>query len=82
VVKVETRQGLVVLAIDAAHFYANLEHDAPFAVMHDLAGMYGAFDRLHDLAGSDGVIVPGHDPEVLKRFPAVDGLEGIAVRIA
>jgi glyoxylase-like metal-dependent hydrolase (beta-lactamase superfamily II) len=82
VVKVETRKGLVVLAIDAAHFYANLEHDAPFAVMNDLAGMYGAFDRLHDLAGSDGVIVPGHDPEVLKRFPAVDGLEGIAVRIA
>jgi glyoxylase-like metal-dependent hydrolase (beta-lactamase superfamily II) len=82
VVKVETGDGVVVLAIDAAHFYANLDHDAPFAVMHDLAGMYGAFDRLKELAGRDGVILPGHDPEVLKRFPPVAGLEGIAARIA
>jgi glyoxylase-like metal-dependent hydrolase (beta-lactamase superfamily II) len=81
-VTVDTERGLVVLAIDAAHFYENLEKDAPFAVLHDLAGMYGAFDRLHELAGRDGEIVPGHDPEVLRRYPAVPGLEGIAVRIA
>jgi glyoxylase-like metal-dependent hydrolase (beta-lactamase superfamily II) len=81
-VSVRTARGVVVLAIDAAHFYENLERDAPFGTLHDLAGMYGAFDRLHQLAGRDGEIVPGHDPELMKRFPAVDGLEGIAVRIA
>lgn len=81
-VKVHTARGAVVLAIDAAHFYENLERDAPFATLHDLAGMYGAFDRLHELAGRDGEIVPGHDPELLRRFPAVAGLEGIAARIA
>jgi glyoxylase-like metal-dependent hydrolase (beta-lactamase superfamily II) len=81
-VSVETEAGLVVLAIDAAHFYENLERDAPFAVLHDLAGMYGAFDRLAGLAGRHGTIVPGHDPEVLHRYPAVPGLEGIAARIA
>lgn len=83
VLAVQTGTGPVVLAIDAAHFYANLELDAPFATLHDLPGMYRAFDRLRELAGRDGVIVPGHDPEVLKRFPpAAPGLEGIAARIA
>jgi glyoxylase-like metal-dependent hydrolase (beta-lactamase superfamily II) len=82
VVKVATAGGDVVLAIDASHFYANIEADAPFATLHDLAGMYGAFDRLHELAGPAGVIVPGHDPEVLRRYPAVPGLDGVAVRIA
>jgi glyoxylase-like metal-dependent hydrolase (beta-lactamase superfamily II) len=82
VVRVDTARGTVVLAIDAAHFYANLDGDAPFATLHDLAGMYGAFDRLHELAGSDGLIVPGHDPAVLERFEPVAGLEGIAARIA
>lgn len=82
VVRVATGRGVVVLAIDAAHFYENLERDAPFATLHDLAGMYGAFDRLRELAGRDGLIVPGHDPEVLRRFPAVPGLDGVAARIA
>ena len=82
VVTVDTTRGTVVLAIDAAHFYANLDGDAPFATLHDLAGMYGAFDRLHELAGRDGLIVPGHDPGVLARFEPVAGLEGVAARIA
>ncbi|MBT5512656.1 MAG: N-acyl homoserine lactonase family protein, partial [Rhodospirillaceae bacterium] len=31
---------------------------------------------------SDDHIVPGHDPKVLERYPAVSGeLEGIAVRL-
>ncbi len=81
-VKVDTANGPVVLALDAAHFYENVERDAPFATLHNLEGMYAAFDRLHQLAGVRGTIVPGHDPEVLRRYPAVPGLEGIAARIA
>jgi glyoxylase-like metal-dependent hydrolase (beta-lactamase superfamily II) len=82
VVKVSTGRGPVVLAVDASHFYANIERDAPFAIMHDLAGMYGAFDRLRSLAGRSGVVVPGHDPEILRRHEPVKGLEGIVGRIA
>jgi hypothetical protein len=44
--------------------------------------MYGALDRVHAWAGPDGVVVPGHDPAVMDRFPAVAGLEGVAVRLA
>src|SRR4051812_34875313 len=53
VVRVETGAGPVVLASDAAHFYANLEEDRPYAVVHSLPGMYAAFDRVRALAGGD-----------------------------
>ena len=39
------------------------------------------FDRLRALAPSPRHIVPGHDPEVMRRYPAVPGLEGIAVEL-
>lgn len=81
VVRVETEPRIVLLASDAAHYYENLEQDRPFNSVHSLAEMYGAFDRLAELAGSDGVIVPGHDPAVMDRFPTVGGLDGIVVRI-
>lgn len=81
-VRVATASGPVVLALDAAHFWSNIEGDLPFGIVHDLAGMYAAFDRLRELAGAEGTIVPGHDPAVLARYPAVEGLQGVAVRIA
>jgi glyoxylase-like metal-dependent hydrolase (beta-lactamase superfamily II) len=71
VVRVATPDGPVVLASDAAHFYANLELDRPYAIVHSLPGMYDAFDRVRALAeGEDERIVPGHDPLVLERYPA------------
>jgi glyoxylase-like metal-dependent hydrolase (beta-lactamase superfamily II) len=83
VVKVQTGRGSVVLASDAAHFYANVEQDRPFSIVHDLARMYGAFDLVLSLASSPDNVIPGHDPLVMQRFPpAKNGLEGIAVRIA
>lgn len=69
VVRVRTARGWVVLGSDAAHYQENLEADRPFAIVHTLPLMYDAFDRLEELAGPDGVIVPGHDPSVLERFP-------------
>jgi glyoxylase-like metal-dependent hydrolase (beta-lactamase superfamily II) len=83
VVRVATARGPVVLASDAAHFYANLELDRPYAIVHSLPGMYDAFDRVRALAdGDDARIVPGHDPIVLERFaPPAGALEGRAVEI-
>lgn len=69
VVRVGTSGGAIVLASDASHFYANVEEDKPYGVVHELPLMYSAFDRLHQLAGADGVIVPGHDPRVSDRHP-------------
>jgi glyoxylase-like metal-dependent hydrolase (beta-lactamase superfamily II) len=82
VVSVQTVRGTVVLAADASHLYGNVCDDAPFAIHHDLAGMYAAFDRINDLVSSPELIVPGHDPGVLDRFDPVRDLGGTAVRVA
>jgi glyoxylase-like metal-dependent hydrolase (beta-lactamase superfamily II) len=82
VVRVETGRSAIVLASDAAHFYENFEDDRPFSIVHTLSDMYGAFDRLRELADAPGNVVPGHDPLVLERYPAVSpDLEGYAVEI-
>ena len=83
VVRVQTAGGPVVLASDATHFYANLQEDRPFSIVHSLPGMYDAFDRLRELAGGDDErIVPGHDPLVLERYPAAaTELAGLAVEL-
>lgn len=70
VVRVATARGPVVLASDASHFYENIEDDRPFPILHSMPGMYAAFDRINALAGDPSLVVAGHDPEVLRRFPA------------
>jgi glyoxylase-like metal-dependent hydrolase (beta-lactamase superfamily II) len=82
VVRVSTAAGPVVLAADAAHFYENIEQDRPYAIVHSLPAMYDAFDTIRALAGGDHLVVAGHDPAVLDRYPAVAKLDGLAVRIA
>lgn len=79
-VSVPVAHGTVVLASDAAHFYEEYQQDMPFHVFADLPAMYSGFDRLRDAERLPGtVVVPGHDPEVMRRFPAVD--PGLAVRL-
>jgi glyoxylase-like metal-dependent hydrolase (beta-lactamase superfamily II) len=75
--------GDVVLTSDAVHFYEELEVDRPFGVVADLERMYGAYDLVKELGTAPGaVIVPGHDPEVMARFPTIgDQSDGLAVRV-
>ncbi|HVL35593.1 MAG TPA: N-acyl homoserine lactonase family protein [Burkholderiales bacterium] len=82
VVRVATRRGAVVLASDASHFYANFEQARPFPIVWSVADMVDGYDRLRRLAESPEHIIPGHDPLVLRRYPAASGaLEGIAARL-
>ena len=78
---VAVEDGLVALASDAVHFYEELELDRPFGVIADLAQMYEAYDVLKEMAASGATVVPGHDPDVLRRHPAVDDSKGNAVRL-
>jgi glyoxylase-like metal-dependent hydrolase (beta-lactamase superfamily II) len=74
VVVVDAAGGRLVLASDAVHLYEEFERDRPFSILADLREMYEAYDLLRGLcADLDAVLVPGHDPEVMRRFPAVDG---------
>jgi glyoxylase-like metal-dependent hydrolase (beta-lactamase superfamily II) len=83
VVRLRTGKGHVVLASDASHFYENLAEQRPVPVLHSMPQVYGAYDRLAELADRVELIVPGHDPAVLQRYPALaPGLSGRVVRIA
>jgi glyoxylase-like metal-dependent hydrolase (beta-lactamase superfamily II) len=82
VVRVATRRGWVVLASDASHFYANMEQQRPFPIVYNLADMVEGYARLRALADSPAHIIPGHDPQVLARYPAPEkALQGIAARL-
>ena len=82
VVRVDTGSGIVVLASDATHYYANMDEERPFPIVLDVGKMIDGYDILRELAGEDGVIVPGHDPLVFERFPsATSALSGIAVSL-
>ena len=82
VVRIATRRGWLVLASDASHFYANMEQARPFPIVYSVADMVEGYDRLRQLAQSPAHIIPGHDPEVLRRYPAPrEDLQGIAARL-
>ena len=69
-VKVSTQRGNVILASDASHFYANILERRPFPIVFNLADMMEGFNKIEELADSPEHIIPGHDPEVLRRYPA------------
>ncbi|WP_224402511.1 N-acyl homoserine lactonase family protein [Pseudonocardia sp. ICBG1034] len=71
IVRVATAAGPVVLASDAAHFAENIELDRAFPIVNSVPHAHAAFDRALELADSPYLVVPGHDPVVLERFPAV-----------
>lgn len=69
VVRVATRRGWVVLASDAAHFYANWQQRRPFPIVENMAAYLDAFRLIEALADSPRHVIPGHDPLVLSRYP-------------
>ncbi|MBZ5576980.1 MAG: N-acyl homoserine lactonase family protein [Acidobacteriia bacterium] len=69
-VRVRTRRGWVVLASDASHFYANMEQGRPFPVVYSVAETLEGYRRAYELADSRDHVIPGHDPQVLERYPS------------
>jgi glyoxylase-like metal-dependent hydrolase (beta-lactamase superfamily II) len=81
-VRVHTKRGFVVLASDATHFYENMDTARPFPVLVSLPDTIDGYDKLRAVAPSPDHIIPGHDPEVMRRYRAPSPpLEGIAVRL-
>jgi glyoxylase-like metal-dependent hydrolase (beta-lactamase superfamily II) len=70
IVRVHTPRGWLVLASDAAHFYANLQQVRPFPVVYNVGEMLEGFATANRLAASAAHVVPGHDPLVLSRYRA------------
>jgi glyoxylase-like metal-dependent hydrolase (beta-lactamase superfamily II) len=81
-VRVETRRGPVVIAADATHLYAHIDGNRVFPVVYNVAEVLEGYRTLKKLAGAHDRVVPGHDPDVLRRYPAAKpGLEGWVVRL-
>jgi glyoxylase-like metal-dependent hydrolase (beta-lactamase superfamily II) len=68
---VTTATGIAVLASDNAYLYENLEKHVPIAQTLDAASNLRAQDRMKQLATNPKLIIPGHDPAVMKNFPEV-----------
>jgi glyoxylase-like metal-dependent hydrolase (beta-lactamase superfamily II) len=81
-VTVNTKRGKVVVASDVTHYYEHMETYRPFTTAFHIGDMLDAFDTLRAHAPTRAHIVPGHDPEVMRRYPAPSPeLEGIVCRL-
>jgi hypothetical protein len=59
-----------------------METYRPFTTALHIGEMLDAFDTLRAHAASPELIVPGHDPLVMRRYPAPSPeLDGIVVRL-
>ncbi|WP_227870630.1 N-acyl homoserine lactonase family protein [Orrella marina] len=68
-VRVHTERGWVVLASDASHYYDNMMNISPFPIVYHVGDMVDGYAKLKRLAASEDHIIPGHDPQVRKRYP-------------
>ena len=77
----QTQRGKVIVMSDCAHLFENISAQKPFHIVFDLADMMRAWRAGVERAPSSDHVVPGHDPQVMALYPAVAGLEGIAVKL-
>ena len=81
-VRVRTRRGWVVIAADASHLYAHINERRVFPIAYNVADVLEGYETIKRLADSDDHIVPGHDPDVVRRYPAAhEALDGFVVRL-
>lgn len=70
-VRVKTQRGPVVLASDVTHHYVHMNEGRIFPTCDSVSGALAGYDRLRQLGGSPEFIIPGHDPLVLEKYPAL-----------
>lgn len=81
-VRVKTQRGHVVLASDASHLYDHFTDRRVFPITYSVADTLEGYSTLRTLADSLDHIIPGHDPQVLSRYPAAaPGLDNWVVRL-
>ncbi len=82
IVRVKTARGWLVLASDASHYYANMEQERPYPLVFNVNDMVEGYAKARQLAASAADVIPGHDPQVLERYPAhAPGTENWIVRL-
>jgi glyoxylase-like metal-dependent hydrolase (beta-lactamase superfamily II) len=75
--RIETAEGGLIMSVDAAHFYEQIEHEWPFFAFTDLDEMKAGLAFINKLAAETGAtVIPGHDARVRDRYPAAPGKAG------
>ncbi|WP_378148391.1 N-acyl homoserine lactonase family protein [Cnuibacter sp. UC19_7] len=75
--RIRTASGSMILTVDAAHFYEQIENEWPFFAFTDLQEMKDGLAFINRLAReTSSTIIPGHDARVRDRFPAAPGEAG------
>lgn len=70
---IQSINGPVILSSDAVHYYEEVELDRPFAIMSGMLEMFQSLAAIRQWMTAPGaVLVPGHDPEVMRRFAPLD----------
>ena len=64
-IAIDTEKGVVVLSGDVAYLYENLEHNRP--IRSD--DIEGAANALRILRSKGDIVLPGHDPLIMQRYP-------------
>jgi glyoxylase-like metal-dependent hydrolase (beta-lactamase superfamily II) len=70
-VAVNTAKGKAIVGSDVAHFFASYRNDIPSAIITDLRARMKSYDKVRAKASSLDLLFPGHDPVMLKNYPAV-----------
>jgi glyoxylase-like metal-dependent hydrolase (beta-lactamase superfamily II) len=68
IVQVETARGTAVVASDAAKLYRNFLEEIPQPRSHSVADQIGGYTLIKRLASAADLIIPGHDPEAMRRL--------------
>jgi glyoxylase-like metal-dependent hydrolase (beta-lactamase superfamily II) len=68
IVQVETARGTAEIASDAAKLYRNVLEEIPQSHSHHVDDQIKGYARIKRLASSEEMIIPGHDPEVMRRL--------------
>lgn len=75
--RIDTGHGGLIMTVDAAHFYEQVEHEWPFFAFTDLDEMKAGLSFITKLAAETGAaVIPGHDARVRDRYPAAPGAAG------
>lgn len=75
--RIETDGGGLIMTVDAAHFYEQIENEWPFFAYTNLDEMRAGLTFINELSRTTGAtVIPGHDARVRQRFPAAPGAAG------
>ncbi len=72
---VHTRSGTAALASDCYHLFRNVREDTTSCIITDMIAWLESFQRIRKAVSSEDLIFPGHDAEMITRYPNVaDGV--------